>query len=317
MHQVKPKEYIDVRKPILVTGSHRSGSTWVGKILSKADRVGYVQEPFNPGHRPGICSMEVSRWFLYVTRDNEAPYIDALTQTLGFFYNASGEAKALRTPKDALRLMRDWGLFLYHRATGSRPLMKDPLAFFSAEWLADRFGADVVVLVRHPAAFASSLKRLDWQYDFSNMLEQPLLMRDYLGPFEEEMRAYVAHERDIIDQAALLWKIIYYVAACYREAHPDWLFVRHEDLSRQPLDAFRDLFSALHLDFTPASEAALRTFTSPDNPAEAPEGTVHFWKRDSKANIWTWKERLTDGEVERIRTLVDDVAVHFYHEDDW
>ena len=261
--------------------------------------------------------MEVSQWFLYVTSDNEAPYLDALTKTLGCSYNALDEACTIRSPRDAARLIRDWGNFLYQRSRGSRPLMKDPIAFFSAEWLADRFGADVIILVRHPAAFASSLKRLGWRHDFSDMLEQPLLMRDYLGPFEEEMQAYVRHEHDIIDQAALLWKIIYHVAARNRESHPDWVFVLHEELSRNPLDGFRDLFSAVGLTFTPAIEAVVSTSTSRDNPAEVPEGTIHSWKRDSKANIWNWKERLTDAEVDRIHTIVNDVAVKFYSETDW
>ena len=32
-------------KPILVTGSHRSGSTWVGKMLATSPSVNYIHEP--------------------------------------------------------------------------------------------------------------------------------------------------------------------------------------------------------------------------------------------------------------------------------
>ncbi len=38
-----------MKKLILVTGSHRSGSTWTGHVLSRADDVRYVNEPFNIG----------------------------------------------------------------------------------------------------------------------------------------------------------------------------------------------------------------------------------------------------------------------------
>ena len=34
--------------PILVTGAHRSGTTWVGKMLALAPGIGYVHEPFSP-----------------------------------------------------------------------------------------------------------------------------------------------------------------------------------------------------------------------------------------------------------------------------
>src|SRR5699024_395375 len=33
--------------PVLVTGIHRSGSTFTGKMLSLNKNVGYIQEPFN------------------------------------------------------------------------------------------------------------------------------------------------------------------------------------------------------------------------------------------------------------------------------
>jgi hypothetical protein len=35
------------RHPILVTGTPRSGTTWVGKIIATSPSVGYIKEPFN------------------------------------------------------------------------------------------------------------------------------------------------------------------------------------------------------------------------------------------------------------------------------
>jgi hypothetical protein len=74
------------------------------------------------------------------------------------------------------------------------PLIKDPIALFAAEWLADVFGVRVVVLIRHPAAFAASLKRLNWTHPFGDFLAQPLFMRDLLAPFEEDIRRFAAAE---------------------------------------------------------------------------------------------------------------------------
>ena len=34
-------------KPILLTGSNRSGTTWTGKMIASSDEVFYVEEPFN------------------------------------------------------------------------------------------------------------------------------------------------------------------------------------------------------------------------------------------------------------------------------
>jgi hypothetical protein len=53
-----------------------------------------------------------------------------------------------------------------------------PLA---AEWLADRLGCRVVVIVSDPAAMVASWKRLGWTTDLGELLHQPALMRDWLG----------------------------------------------------------------------------------------------------------------------------------------
>ena len=46
------------KKPLLLTGSHRSGSTWVGIIMAASPSVGYIHEPLNLNHHPGICGAE-------------------------------------------------------------------------------------------------------------------------------------------------------------------------------------------------------------------------------------------------------------------
>jgi hypothetical protein len=174
-----------------------------------------------------------------------------------------------------------------------------------------------VILIRHPAAFASSLRRVDWPFPFSDFLEQTLLMRDYLMPFRAEVAAYAAVEHDLLDQAALLWRIIHHVIDIFRRRHPDWIYVRHEDLSSHPLDAFHELFGALDLDFGPRSEAFVQSHTASSNPVDAALGQVELLARDSRSNIQSWKRALSAGEVERLRTQVADVAPRFYQDDDW
>jgi hypothetical protein len=109
--------------------------------------------------------------------------------------------------------------------------MKDPIALFSAPWLARTFNADVVVLIRHPAAVVSSLVRLDWIFYFPYLLEQPELMRDWLAPFAEEIRRFAASPQPLLEQGILLWRIMHHVIFRYQQEHPEWIFLRHEDLS--------------------------------------------------------------------------------------
>src|SRR6185369_11076039 len=117
---------------------------------------------------------------------------------------------------DLRNVKEEYQFFLKHRRQGSRPLLKDPLALFSAEWLADRFNMDVVIMIRHPAAFVSSIKKLNWTHPFSHFLEQPLLMETVLSPFTAEIKEHASKEYSITDQAILLWRLLHYVTMNYQ-----------------------------------------------------------------------------------------------------
>lgn len=303
--------------PILVTGSHRCGSTWVGKTLCRAPGLAYLDEPFHMNHRPGPCRASWDHWYAYLTEENAGPFDAALADTLAHRYSYGAEWKSLRSPRDVGRMLRDAGRAAGRRRRAERPLMKDPIAFFSAPWLARRFGMQVVVLVRHPAAFASSLKRLDWRFDFRNWLDQDLLMRDWLGPWRDQLEAAASSGGDVIEEAALCWNVIYEVAERMRQAHPDWLFLTHEELSMEPLTKFGELFEHLGVPFDPSIQEWLRSTTGADNPAEAPQGTAHALSRDSRANVRNWTKRLDADEVRRLRSATEAVTHVWYGDSAW
>jgi hypothetical protein len=103
----------------------------------------------------------------------------------------------------------------------------------------------------------------------------------------------------------------------YQRQHPDWIFIRHEDISLDPVGKFRSLFEALGLTFTPAVETHIREYSAGANPKETPEGKATFLKRDSKENIYNWKKRVTPAEMEQTRKEVAEVAAHFYPDSEW
>ena len=94
-----------------------------------------------------------------MTADPEAArYRACLADTLAWRYSPRAQLRGLRRSSDLARMVRDMAYFEARRRRGDRVVMKDPLAFFSAEWLMQNFGMTVVVLIRHPAAFVASLK---------------------------------------------------------------------------------------------------------------------------------------------------------------
>jgi hypothetical protein len=303
--------------PILVTGSHRSGTTWVGRVLACAPGVGYLDEPFRPDHRPGVLATPIADWFPYIRPGTDGRIVGDVRRTLSFDYGLLRELRAVASARDVARMGRDAGRFALLRARRARPLWKDPLAVLSVPWLADTFGMDVVVMIRHPAAFASSLKRLGWTHDFSHFLRQPGLVDELFPAYRDRIEDYAARPPGVVDQAILLWNVIHTVIAGYRRDRPDWTYLRHEDVSARPDTEFRALFERVGLPYTPRAIRLVAETTSGGNPAEARAGVIHQLRRDSAANVANWRTRLEPAEIERVRAGTAAAAAPFYGDTDW
>jgi hypothetical protein len=301
--------------PILVTGTHRSGTTWVGKMLAADAMTAYISEPLNILHRPGVFHTKVDCWYQYICEENESQFLPAFEELLEFDYNLWDEIRSLRSRRDFLRMGRDFLIFYNGLMRGQRVLLKDPFAVFSTLWFAKRLNCKVVITVRHPAAFAGSLKRLNWPFDFQDLLNQPLLMRDHLESDREQMQSM--NPEDVIGQGALLWKLIYRSVHLSRELNPGSIIVRHEDLSRDPIPGYRDLYQALGLEFTRRVEKIILDSSSSENAKELSRKKVHGFILDSRANIDAWKKRMTIEEIDRVREITGEIAPLFYSEAEW
>ncbi len=303
-------------RPILVTGSHRSGSTWTGKMLAFSPHVLYLQEPFNEHYyNPGTCRAYFDIPFCYVTEDNEQKYLADLQRTVSLKYNWRESLAHTHGLKNYLRIGLEGFSFLRHRLTGGRPLFKDPFALLSTEWLVNRFNMQPVILIRHPAAFTSSVKRFNWESPVHLLLQQNLLMRDYLEPLRQDIEAFLSQPRSIVEQAAQFWKMLYFVVDIFRQRHPEWYFVRHEDLSANPKEEFRKIFAYLNLPYTTDIVNQIQDYTNAKNPKFSQERTTVV-KLNSQANIWSWKKRLTPEEVARIREIAGEMAAKFGYDDE-
>ncbi len=284
------------QRPILVTGAHRSGTTWLGKMLSQPWSVRYISEPFNP--KTGLRIFQ--RWFQYLTEETGRPYRREISRLLKFRgrFRPSGPA------------FKYW---LNNFQPGQkRPLIKDPIACLSAGWLSDQFQCQTVVIVRHPAAFYLSLKRLNWRFDFGNFLSQPALMRDFLNPFRREMLAAECFP----EEAAVLWKCLYFVLDALAESHPDWLVCRHQDLARTPEREIHRLYRRLGLNFTPEISRKISKYCQAGRVAARPNRALEL-KRDSQKLADSWKDRLSRSEIEILKKITAPVAEKYYSNSDW
>lgn len=294
-------------KNILVTGSHRSGSTWLGKVICVSSNYVYVDEPFNIGKDHKTSPFK-----------NQYEYLDgkpSAFQKIAKAYLSSFKSLFSETVYRKLvnvRSGKDFRKFLSEvkSRTTRKYVYKDPLALCSAEWIYKQYGWNIIVLIRHPAAFVASLKVKDWQFYFKYFNNQEILVNKHLKPYAEKIKEYTENRPDIVKQGILLWNILYTMVLYYQDNYKDtWYFVKHEDLSSQPLKEFENLYSFFNFEMeTVVKDYILETTSSKEQS---------LLKRDSKKNITSWKERLTPEEIDEIKKETYEVWKHFYTKDDW
>jgi hypothetical protein len=290
----------------------------VGKMIAASPSVGYISEPFNLEHSRGIFNAATDRWYTAVSERNGGVYEEALRNAINFRYDPVASARNLKDPRGVAKLIFEYSRTCLYRWEGRRALLKDPLALFAAEWIAEKFDAQVVVLVRHPAAFVNSLIKARWRHPFSHFLEQPELMAEHLAPFRKEIESLVDGKNDILDEATLLWRATHHTIAKYRQAHPDWVFVRHEDLSRNPVAGFEPIFEHLGIEYTPHAKRTIELYTRQGNPIERTgEPMPPAVRLDSRRNADRWVYRLSHEQIERIRGRSADVWPDFYTSQEW
>jgi len=297
-------------KGILVTGSHRSGSTWVGKMLDLSGDTYYLGEVFNPTSDlwPGPAC--IPSWFQYVTDDDTRAVQPALRRILDLDFRwprRRGPRRALPSRLALYARTRRW-------LGWPRPLLKDPIAVFSSEWLARTFDLDVVCVIRHPAAFVASLEKVGWDTDLRQLTGQPRLMADWLHPLAGRL-ARPPESR--VQRAALLWLSVYHVLGAFIDRNPGWLVHRLEDLSESPDARFEAVYGRLGLRFTGRVRERILEHSSARNPAEQAPGDPHGIRRDSRAAQRLWRGRLAADEVAAVRRIVEPVSHRYYTDADW
>lgn len=305
---------INKNTPILVTGHHRSGTTWVGKVLSKAPRTGYIHEPFNISNNWYYYTNKIKTWFFHIDESNQEIFHPLLKKT--FSFNLSIKDQKKLSSEKYLHYLYFFTIFKYYQILQFKPLIKDPIAFFSAGWIADEFNCKVIVTIRHPASFVASLKVKKWKFNFNNFYRQKHLM-EKLEPFAAEIEKMSLNQEkySIIDQGILLWRIFAHQTNEYKKKYPNWFIIRHMDLINNPKDSFKKIFEYCDLRFTDKTGKFLERTMSSNNPKEVKNTNDVF--RDTHSLLMLWKKRLSSSEVEKLREGVEDYYYYFYNDGNW
>ena len=301
--------------PILVTGSHRSGTTWIGQTISQHPRVRYVHEPFNVDYPNKLMGLKLDTWFAYSQSSNQK---EEIITSFNNLLQRSPIESALLTCKAAgmdiktpLRFIKHLMLEFLLRP---RILVKDPIALMSAGWLYERYHFKVICMIRNPFGFIGSLKAAGWDFDFENFRKQDELMTERLSQFSNSIESMCMERNahDFIDRAILLWNIFHFVILEYQKQYPNWLFVKHEDIAVRTDLGFQEIFEYLELDMNAHIRNYIEKYTSQKNTVESK--STSFQPRNSKLLLQTWKDRLSNVEISRVKASTSNIASQFYED---
>lgn len=287
-------------KPILISGCPRSGTTFCGNIISKSPEVFEVYEPFN---QEFTYNFGLPAQFFKITRENERqfkPFVDRVLALKDLSNRVSrlprGAIDRVRSTRDVAsalalkKLVRDHDSFFH----SSRISLKDPIAFFSADWFADTYDADVVMMCRHPGGVVSSFLNLRWEPETQYIVDHSLPLSD--GKFDKEIAAWRAAPDDVVGALILQWKIFTQTTLDWQKMYPHWFYCLHDQLCDHPLEVFEAIFEHVGLPFSDQISARILDDTCAKNIIDPKKHSQHNLKRQSCELKHQWRKRL-DADV--------------------
>lgn len=308
---------------ILVVGIPRSGTTWVARMLARAQNTAFVGEPDNPFEAPfALRERRRLPGALYTAlgAHQDAPLYERLWREA---FGESGTSctraeevrdrlaqRLVRSARSAvmrsfmrpasvdprLRLAEVLAVATRPSAQAENLIVKSVHAALSAEWVAARLDVQVVVVLRDLLNVLSSWVDFDWlgspeanelAWSDPPLLEQ-LALRYGLPPLTAGGSAL----------ARLTWLLGLLTMSLERtaRAHPEWHVVRHEELCEQPPEGFRTLAARVGLKWSPEADAAVAATDAP--------GSGYAIQRVWSSLPQVWSSRLAPPQVTEIAAVL-------------
>ncbi len=300
---------------ILIFGSPRSGTTWLGKIFDSHPDVRYLHEPEislgsdlphfpSPNdfaHLVEKAESEVSSWLsarhlrVHGTRPVVQKRNEGLAQwrlRQGRIYLGKGLEKAIA------QVQEPWGVRDPWREEAPFTVIKTVNMLSRAGLLMQALPRGrCVYVVRHPCGHIASVLRAFRSGVDTRKLESAAVPNSPLGQREG---LTVDGLRALPDFELLAWRWAAFNDAAYRQLkdNPRAEIVYYEDMTGDPLGSIRAMFDKLGVPWDGSVEGFIASST------EGSGGGGHYsLKRDPQAAAQRWRRELGDEEVERIAEI--------------
>lgn len=285
--------------PIFVTGNGRSGTSWIGQTLGYAPGVMYFREPCHPALHGHSGEAADRIWSKYVPPAGHGDYFERSLSRA--FAGELGNGSRTRLGDAPRRLLHP-----------PRVVVKEVAAFLSLDWVWRRWQPDVLIIVRHPCAYVSSVQQLGQDQAELERFSALRANEDIQGHLSDALAAHLRNISDPLEATAASWAIRHHINLRLKPSRPPWHVVRYEDLAADPAAQFRGLFERFGLTFDETVAARIEENTT--SAAPGPFTT----SRVSASRIDSWRRKLDPGQVDRVRHVVEPFGLPVYaQEEDW
>jgi hypothetical protein len=134
-----------------------------------------------------------------------------------------------------------------------------------------------------------------------NIFSQTSILHDYLSDHRDVTQA----DENAVQQMAAQIGSMYKVIEEQIREHPRWVVVRHEDLCRDPIGAYRRLYQRLDLEWTQRVEDVIEASNRP--------GKGFATHRIAQDEVDKWQFELTPAQVRDVKEIIQAFTLSSYH----
>lgn len=272
---IKSCKYLNkTYQKIWVVGTPRSGTTWLSNLINYSDKISYMFEPIHE----------------YILKENAEYFVN--------IYLRSEENSESFTEL----FNKIFSHNLYHQRMFSNKLkfkyegilVKDINANLAVKWVKNNFpDIKIIFLMRHPFAVTNSqilLSHWKWTDDPQYFFNQQKLNKDYLANLPDKLR----NVKTEFEKKILIWCISNYVPLMQLEKN-DCLFVFYENLSINPKEELKKIFSFLNINVPEHDKNKLFQKIKIPSPVSHNDSAIV----NNKDLVNSWKHRLSSEEIKK------------------
>lgn len=287
----------DVEDTIVVTGSPRSGTTWLSELLRELPGYKMLNEPLHLKSAPETKQLDNLDWRTHVSPNADFPELESLLRRALTGRVGTTWKWRLKDSNPIRQLMQ--------HTRQRKLLVKLIRAGRMLPWVTQRFPVRAVVSTfRHPCAVVASQLNFGWEV---HHLPESGRLQQTLGQFPDAIEnRYGGILAEIDTPAGLLaavWCIDTYLTLRQPVYRP-WIVTTYEDLLERREAEMNRIFDALD---APVPEGLRAQFDEPSHSA-ADDLSVG----ETEKQLTKWRDRLDNGQIDTVLRIVEKFGLDLY-----